>query len=145
MGPKLSLKCEPVGEDNVDVNGLSSDMVLSKDDICICNCDISKGGSFASGLDVGTFSSRNFAITDPDPFLGPLFFRAMSLVHLSPAATQRSQGSAFEHRTFLRRQASQGRSLSNVAGPLVWSSDGSAMHETLPQRVWAISAAREVI
>lgn len=48
-------------------------------------------------------------MTEPDPFFGPLFLRAMSLVHLSPAETHRSQGSSLLHLTFLFLHASQGK------------------------------------
>lgn len=70
-------------------------------------------------------------MTDPDPFFGPLFFRAMSLVHLRPAEMHLSQGSVLEHFTLRFRHASQGRRDSGVAGPAPLSSMDSAIHETL--------------
>ena len=73
-------------------------------------------------------SSRSLAMTEPEPFLGPLFFLAMSLVHLKPADRHRSQGSDFEHLTFLRRQASHGRRESIAAPVAAKSSGDSAIH-----------------
>lgn len=114
--------------------GLSLDKVLFKEDIWRRKADRSKGGRLESWMEAWRVSSLSFAMTEPEPFLGPLFFRAMSLVHLRPADRHRSQGSDFEHLTFLRRQASQGRSESRLAAGPACSSEESA----IPKPGWRV-------
>ena len=51
-----------------------------------------KGGSPGSCVRMCSVSPRSFAMTEPDPFLGPLFFRWISRVQLRADCKHRSQG-----------------------------------------------------
>ena len=126
IGPNGSPWFELVGDDKGEVNcdprGLSLLIVLFRDGICSCSCEKSNGGRLPSCGNGWCPSSLSRAITEPDPFFGPLFFRAISLVHLRPDDTHLRHGSVFSHFTLRRLQASQGRSRSGVAGSPAWSS-----------------------
>jgi hypothetical protein len=70
-----------IGDDNgVDI-ALPLDSGLFKRGACIPSDDRSKAGNPACSK-ATSCSSRRRAMTEPEPFLGPRFFLAMSLVHV---------------------------------------------------------------
>lgn len=78
----MSGYCSPIGEERGVDKALPLESGLFKIGACIPSADKSKGGSpDCSGMTLSCSSLRR-AMTDPDPFLGPLFFRAISLVHV---------------------------------------------------------------
>lgn len=54
-------------------------------------------------------------MTEPEPFLGPRFLRAISLVHVSCDERHRLHDSTPSHLTFRRRHWSQGGSFGEAA------------------------------
>ena len=81
VGGKASENWDATGEDNGVDNELSVGS-LCRPGICISRAVRSNGGSPDWSGGTRSCSSLNFAITEPEPFFGPLFFLAISRVHV---------------------------------------------------------------
>lgn len=81
VGGNASENWEAIGED-IGVDRELSVGSLWRPGICISRDVKSNGGSPDWSGTPRSCSSLSFAITEPDPFFGPLFFLAISRVHV---------------------------------------------------------------